>query len=251
MGKEAEKIQKKAQKLFTKGRTVILAYDQGLEHGPKDFSGKNANPSYILDIAKKAKLNAIILQKGVAEKYYTKEDVPLILKLNGKTSLFKGEPISRQICSVREAKELGAFAVGYTIYIGSSHESLMLHEFSKIQEEAHKLGMPVIAWMYPRGKSVKEVTPEIIEYAARIGLEIGADFVKIPFTNKEHFKKVVKEAGRCYVLALGGKKTTKKKILKEAKDVWESGAVGMAIGRNIWESSDPVGVAKEIKQIFY
>ena len=106
---------------------MILAYDQGLEHGPTDFNDKNIDPSYIIEIANKGKFNGLVLQKGIAEKYY-RGKVPLILKLNGKTNLLKGEPIAKQLCSVKEAIELGAKAVGYTIYVGSIHEPEMFKE---------------------------------------------------------------------------------------------------------------------------
>lgn len=238
-------------KLLTKGKSLILAYDQGLEHGPSDFQDKNINPEYILDIAKKGKYNGIILQKGIAEKYYNKES-PLILKLNGKTNIYKGEPISLQICSVKEALNLGAVAVGYTIYIGSKFESKMLKEFGKIEEEAHKYKIPVIAWMYPRGKSVKKLTPSLVAYAARVGLEIGSDFVKVPYTGSfESFKKVVQAAGKCKVFCAGGHKSSNIGILQETKNVINAGAVGMAIGRNIWQHKYPLKITKALKKIIF
>ncbi|MEA3378658.1 MAG: fructose-bisphosphate aldolase, partial [Nanoarchaeota archaeon] len=76
-----------------KGKSLLLAYDQGLEHGPTDFNDKNIDPDYIMDIAIKGKFNGIILQKGIAEKYYQGK-IPLILKLNGKTKFLKGDPLS-------------------------------------------------------------------------------------------------------------------------------------------------------------
>ena len=92
------------------GKTMILAYDQGLEHGPTDFDDKNVDPAYILEIANKGKFNGIVLQKGIAEKYYTKryKNIPLIVKLNGKTNLVEGEPVARQLCTVKEAIKFGA-----------------------------------------------------------------------------------------------------------------------------------------------
>src|SRR3989338_7776177 len=173
----------KVDRILKKGKALYIAYDQGLEHGPShDFNDKNVDPLYILDIAQKGKFQAIVYQKGIAEKYreeIKKSKIPLIIKLNGKTNLFKGEPISRQICSVSEAITLGASAVGYTIYIGSKYENEMLSEFGKIEEEAHKKGIPVIAWVYPRGKFIKgKSKKDLMAYAARTGLETGADIVK-------------------------------------------------------------------------
>ena len=127
----------KLNKNLKQGKAMFLAYDHGLEHGPSDFHDKDADPNYIIDIAKKGKYNAVIFQKGIAEKYndkIKKSKVPLIIKLNGKTNLFGGEAVSRQICSVKEAIKLGASAVGYTIYIGSKYESVMMKEFDAIEE---------------------------------------------------------------------------------------------------------------------
>jgi class I fructose-bisphosphate aldolase len=246
-----KELNENISKLLENGKTVMLAYDHGLEHGPTDFSDENVNPEYILEIAEKAQVNAVILQKGVAEKYYSKKiRIPLVLKLNGKTSLYKGEPVSRQICSVKEAIEIGAGAVGYTIYLGSKYESVMLEEFGKIEEQAHEHNLPVIAWLYPRGKSIKQLTSDLIAYAARVGLEIGADFAKIKYTGTvDSFRKVVKDAGKCKVLALGGEKKDKESLLSEIKDIMKAGATGLAVGRNVWQSKEPVKTAKEIKKI--
>ncbi len=82
------------------GKGLLLAYDQGFEHGPStDFNEKNIDPNYVLDIAVKGQFTGVVLHKGIAEKYYNSK-IPLIIKLNGKTSLPKGEPISSQVCSV-------------------------------------------------------------------------------------------------------------------------------------------------------
>ena len=243
-------------KILKKGKALFLAYDQGLEHGPSDFNDLNVNPEYILNIAKKGKYNAVILQKGIAEKYndkIKKLKIPLILKLNGKTSLIKGEPVSRQLCTVQEAIKLGAVAVGYTIYVGSMHESIMLQEFEKIQREAHKKTLPVIAWIYPRGKNIKKRSKkELMAYAARTGLEIGADIIKIKFEGKVNdLKWAVKSAGRTKVVIAGGIKKGEKKFLSQVDDIMESGCIGLAIGRNIWQSKKPLDITKKIKKIIW
>ncbi|MAG50850.1 hypothetical protein CL621_04410 [archaeon] len=239
-------------RIIKKGKSLLLAYDQGLEHGPADFNDKNIDPAYILEIAKKGKYNGVILQKGVAEKYYNNE-APLILKLNGKTNLIKGDPVSTQLCSVKEAIKLGAKAVGYTIYVGSKHEAKMFRDFSKIQKEAHNHKMPVIAWMYPRGKAIKnEKSKRVLAYTARIGLEIGADIIKIKYSgNVESFKWIVKSAGKTKVLVAGGPKLSKRGILKEAYDAMKSGASGMAIGRNVWQYKEPLKMTKALKEIIF
>jgi class I fructose-bisphosphate aldolase len=236
---------------MTNGRSLLLAYDQGLEHGPSDFNQVNCNPDFIIELASKGKFNGVVLQKGVAEKYYDGK-VPLILKVNGKANLFKGEPVSRQICSVEEAVSMGAKAVGYTIYLGSEHEPVMLQEFGRLHEQAHDAGLPVIAWIYPRGASVKDDTSkEIVAYAARAGLEIGADAVKIKYTGSaDTFRWAVKNAGKVKVYMSGGPKApTEDDFLKQVQGAIEAGAVGLAVGRNVWQSDDPLRTAEKLRQI--
>ncbi|MFH1248672.1 MAG: fructose-bisphosphate aldolase [archaeon] len=237
------------------GKTIILAYDQGLEHGPSDFDDKNVDPKYILDIAKNGKFNGLVLQKGIAEKYYTKaySSVPLILKLNGKTNFVKGDPIAPQLCSVKEAIKIGAKAVGYTIYVGSAHESEMFREFEKIEEEAHQKGIPVIAWMYPRGEAVKdELERNTLAYAARIGLELGADMIKMKYNhNPDDLKWVIKNAGETKVVIAGGLKEDESKLMGAAREIIDAGACGLAIGRNIWQNSSPLEITNKLKSVIW
>ena len=237
--------------ILTKGKALYLAYDQGLEHGPSEFNEENANPEYVINLANKGKFNAIILQKGIAEKYRQLIKTPLILKLNGKTNLYQGEPISRQIATVDEALRLKAFAVGYTIYIGSAHEEIMLKEFSALQQEAHKKGLFVIAWIYPRGSSVKK-EDRYMSYAARVGLELGADMVKLKYNGRlPELAWAVQCAGRTNIVVAGGAKKTEKQLLQEVRDVHKAGAAGLAIGRNIWQHENPLELTRKIKDILF
>jgi len=236
------------------GKGIILAYDQGLEHGPsKDFNDTNVDPAYIIDIAERGGFTGLVLQKGTAEKYYDGE-VPLILKLNGKTSLPQGEPLATAICSVQQAIELGAKGVGYTIYLGSAHEHIMLQEFGQIQEQAHQNGIPTIAWVYPRGAAIKDDTSkDIVAYAARAGLEAGADAVKIKYTgDKESFSWAVKSAGKAKVFMSGGPKApSDEDFLAQVRGVMAAGATGLAVGRNVWQHNDPMKMATALKEIIF
>ena len=236
------------------GRSMLLAYDQGLEHGPSsDFNERNVDPAMIMETAAKGRFNGDVFQKGVAERYYDGR-VPLNLKLNGKTSLPKGEPISRQVCSVKQAVSLGAKGVGYTIYLGSQFENEMFTEFGTIQEQAHERGIPAIAWIYPRGASVQnDTSKEIVAYAARTGLELGADAVKIKYTgDAATFSWAVKAAAGVKVFMSGGPKApTDEDFLRQVSGVMEAGATGLAVGRNVWQNSDPLQMAEKLKQIIF
>jgi fructose-bisphosphate aldolase, class I len=245
----------KISKLLTNNKTMMLAYDQGLEHGPSSFNLQNVDPEYILNLALEGNFNAVILQNGIADKYYTQDyqDVPLVVKLNGKTNINSIEPISRQICSVERAVRLGADAVGYTVYDGSEHEHDIFREFGGVVEKAHDYGLPVIAWMYPRGKAVSnDITTDILAYSARIGLELGADFVKIKYNyDAQGYKWVVKNAGRTKVLAAGGQKKDPLSYLREAKEILSTGATGFAIGRNIWQDPNPLAITQALRDVIF
>jgi|TARA_Y100000310_G_scaffold116164_1_gene114848 class I fructose-bisphosphate aldolase len=244
-------------KILKRGKAMILSYDQGLEHGPEsDFNDKNVDPLYIIDIAKKGRFTALVFHKGLAESYKKEikaSKVPLVVKLNGKTNLKKGNYISKPTCTVKEAMKLGADAVGYTIYIGSIHEGEMFEDFDKIQKEAHKNNLPVITWIYPRGKDIKnDVSRKNMAYAARTALELGADIAKIKYGGKpDDLKWAIKSAARTKVVIAGGTKKNPKKFLKDVKNIIDSGAIGIAVGRNVWQAKDPLGVANNIRRIIW
>ncbi len=242
-------------KLLKNDRSLMLACDQGLEHGPKDFNLTNIDPQYIMDIALEGRYNAVILQSGVAEKYYHEayRDVPLLVKLNGKTSIPHIAPISKQICSVDRAIKIGADAVGYTVYDGSAREPEIFSEFGKVVEDAHDYGIPVVAWMYPRGEAVQnDETTDILAYSARIGLELGADFVKLKYNgDPEGYKWVVKNAGRTRVLAAGGSKESPSAFLSKTAEILQTGASGIAVGRNIWQSKRPFALTQALREIMF
>lgn len=242
--------------LMKRERAFFLAYDQGLEHGPTDFNEKNVDPEFILNIALEGGFTGVILQPGVAEKYYKGKytKVPLIVKLNGRTRLPHIYPISRQTCSVERALKAGASAVGYTIYVGSRAEPEIFREFGRIVEDAHDRGLPVIAWCYARGEDVPDSeSNETIAYAARVALELGADMVKLKYNgDAEHFRWVVKCAGRTHVLAAGGAKKPRPELfLRSVYDVIQAGGTGIAVGRNIWQSEKPFSLSKAVSEVIF
>jgi class I fructose-bisphosphate aldolase len=277
-----EKLEQLKAKIMPGGRSMILAYDQGFEHGPRDFleHPESASLEYILDIAQRGRFTGIVLHAGLAEKYQTEiraSEVPLILKLNGTSELYtKEDPYSPQLYSVSDALELGATSVGYTVYSGSKYEDDMQKEFAKIIREAHGHGIPVIGWMYPRGKSLFDrrsasktlklaleeqettnlaidETPSIVAYGARIGLELGADIVKVKYTGSvESFRWVVRMANPTRVVMSGGPMTrTDEEFLAKIEEVLSAGAAGIAVGRNVWQRQDPLTISEKIHRVIF
>jgi len=241
-------------KLFTNGKALFLAYDQGVEHGPTDFNTKNCDPNYILDIALEGRYNAVILEHGTAEKFYQDyyKDTPLIIKLSASTSMTRNEPFSKQICSVERAIKLGASAVGYVLYNGSEFENDMLADFSKVVDTAHDYGLPVVAWAYPRGKFVEDAhNTQTVAYATRIAAEMGADIIKIRYNGDfEGLKWIIKNAGRAKVVIAGGiHRPESEAFLQMVREVMDAGADGIAVGRNIWQDNRPFSLTKALQAI--
>lgn len=255
--KEEDKKEEKnlLSKITSNGKCLILAYDQGFEHGPTDFDLTNVDPDYIFKIALGGGYTALALHSGIIEKYMKPEykKIPLVIKLNGKTALLRGDPVSYQHTSVQRAIELGASAVGYTIYFGSAHEQIMFKEFGKICEEAHQAGIPVICWMYPRGINVpNEFSTEILAYAARVAMELGADIVKLKNNGDvEAMKWVVKCAGKTKVVIAGGPQVSENDFVKMTYDSVQAGAIGLAVGRNAWQAKNPFVLADALKKVVF
>lgn len=247
---------RRMKKIGKDGKFFFLAMDHGLEHGPADFNDKTIHPEYVIDLATKMRITGLIFQKGLALRYNDNfsRKIPLIVKLNGKTNLTKTkEPFSSQITSVKDAARMGADAVGYTLYLGSGTEHKMMEIAGRIEEEARDYGLPLILWSYPRGSAIKNPdSAEMLSYAARCALEIGADIAKIHYTGStKTFRKVIDAAGRCSIVTAGGSMKKESALIKEAKDIMSAGASGMAVGRNIWQHTDPVGIANSLASIIF
>ncbi|MGA9838876.1 MAG: fructose-bisphosphate aldolase [Thermoplasmata archaeon] len=262
------------------GTLLVLPIDQGLEHGPVDFFANPAalDPKYQYDLAREGKFSAIALHIGLAEKYFHEYagDVPLILKLNGKTGIpSDSQAFSSLTGTVEDAVRLGADAVGYTIYVGSPSQDRDFRQFLDVRNEASRLGMPVIVWAYPRGDAVAKKGGKeslyAVDYAARVALELGADVVKVNYpvasekdaespapyntlrlSPTDAFRKVVESAGRALVLVSGGEKVGDAELLAKVRSSMDAGATGIIFGRNLWQrpKDDALRLTRELHAIF-
>ncbi len=179
------------------GTLLLLPIDQGIEHGPRDFfpNPDSKDPEYQFRLAAEAGYSAIACQIGLAEKYYPDYagQVPLLLKVNGKTDIPpSGDALSTTNASVEDAVRLGADAVGYTLYVGSPRQDQDLHQLKGVREECDRYGMPLVVWAYPRGEYVGKKGGQnsfyAIDYAARMAMEMGADVVKLNLPSPEPHK---------------------------------------------------------------
>src|SRR5256885_5768595 len=141
------------------GTAIFLPYDQGLEHGPRDFfpNPASGDPAYIVKLAVEGGFNGIAIQIGSAEKFYWEYagEVPLVLKINGKTEVpADDEALSSLNATVEDAVRLGADAVGYTLYVGSPRQDEDLAQLRSVRQDCDRFGMPLIIWAYPRGSAI-------------------------------------------------------------------------------------------------
>ena len=239
------------------GKVLILAYDHGLEHGPVDFEDvpESADPGRTFEAATHPAVTSVAVQKGVAEAFYPsyQDDVDLLMKLNGTSNLWMGEPDSAVNCTVDYAYDVGASSVGFTLYGGSNHEIEMAEEFREAQERAREYDLPVVMWSYPRGQGLKNDTkPDTIAYAARQALELGADVAKVKYPGSQGaMEQTVRMAGPTKVVMSGGSKTSDRDFLESVKSVIDAGGKGLAVGRNVWQRENPHRILDALEQVIF
>ncbi|MUW14507.1 aldolase [Halorubrum sp. CBA1125] len=239
------------------GKSLILAYDHGLEHGPVDFEPNpaTADPERLFELATHDAVTALAVQKGLAEAFYPDyaDDVNLLLKLNGTSNLWMGEPDSAVNCTAEYAAGIGADAIGFTVYGGSNHEVEMAEEFREAQEGAREHDMGVVMWSYPRGQGVKNDTSSgTVSYAARLGLELGADVVKVKYPGSaEAMGEAVRMAGPTKVVMSGGTMRDDEAFLRNVANAIDAGARGLAVGRNVFQRDDPERILDALEAVVF
>ena len=243
------------------GTLMVLPLDQGLEHGPTDFfpNPDALDTDFQFRLALEGQYSAIALGIGLAEKYMAEYagQVPLILKLNGKTNVpDDGDAVSPLFAGVDDAVRLGADAVGFTLYLGSPRQEADILQFRHVREECERYGMPIVLWAYPRGRAIEakggKGTLFAQDYAARVAEELGADVVKLheptedtdrcpePYGSlregpTDRLRRVVRSAGKVMVLFSGGiKQDDDARVLEKVSLYMECGATGVMFGRNMW-----------------
>jgi len=261
------------------GTLMVLPLDQGLEHGPTDFfpHPPALDPDYAFRLALEGSYSAIALGVGLAEKYMAGYGgrVPLILKLNGKTNIpDDAEAVSPAFASVEDAVRLGADAVGYTMYVGTPRQDVEIREYRRVRQDCERLGMPLVMWAYPRGRAIEarggRGSLYAQDYAARVAEEMGADVVKLhePVPDTEgktpepyrslredaaaRVRRVVRSAGRAFVLFSGGEKDDRdERVLEKVRLYMEGGAAGVMFGRNMWlrRFEDSLALSRRVRAI--
>jgi fructose-bisphosphate aldolase/6-deoxy-5-ketofructose 1-phosphate synthase len=242
------------------GNLVLFAGDQRVEHLNDDFVGTgidpdDANPEHFFKIASKSRVGAMACQMGLIARYgQDYKEVPYLVKLNSKSNLVKTEtadPLSTAWYTVDQVEEfkrssgLNVLGVGYTVYLGSRHEAVMLKEAAQMIYFAHRMGFVTVLWMYPRGQAVKnERDSHLLAGAAGIGACLGADFVKLNYPksedqpSRELLKEAVQAAGRTKIVCECDSGDDSRRYLQDVHDqIHVSGAHGTTTVSSIHQKS--------------
>jgi class I fructose-bisphosphate aldolase len=264
------------QILRPSGTTFILPYDQFVEHDCRHLEAQSdsGNPNYILELARDAGHNAVALHYGLSRRFWSQTEgrIPLILKINGKTSI-PSEKLALSVHTswVEDAVQLGAVGIGYTMYYGSPRQDVDLPQLAAVRRECERFGMPLIIWAYPRGEGIDakggRETSYALESAARLATEMGATIIKsnLPKAAKDEFltnesvpkyfrsleqelrtlpayeqkleraRRVVHAAQGIPVLFSGGADKTDAEVLENAEVSVKAGCFGFIYGRNMWK----------------
>ena len=236
------------------GKSVVLAIDHG---SSLNVLPAMKNPKEIIEKCVAGGIDAVLTTVGIATTFQEElGNLGIILRADGGTSqLAKSRDVSMDIIqTVETAIRIGADSMLCMGFPGASSEAVTLKGLAKLVNEANKWNLPIGAEMLPRGFEPAEDsrTPENLTFACRIGVELGADYIKTDYTgDKESFKELVDS---CYkpVLVLGGNAAKgERELLEMIKDSMDAGAKGIIIGRNIWRHPHPDRLCKAVSAIVH
>ncbi len=227
------------------GRTVMLAVDHGYFLGPtsglEDFAA-SVNP--LLPYA-----DTLMLTRGMLRTCVDPEtDVPIVLRASGGTSIIGKELLHEGITlSMEDALRLNAAGVAYSITVGMDWERDTILDISELVDEAERYGMVVVAVTAVGKDLVRDA--RYLSLASRMAAEHGAHIVKTYYCD-EGFDKVVDSCPVPIVMA-GGKKLPEIDALTMAYNAVQAGAVGVDMGRNIFQSEDPVAMIQAVRGVIH
>jgi len=175
---------------------------------------------------------------------------PIILRVSGGTSM-TGKDLANEgiTTSIDEIIRLNACAVGISVFVGSDYERQTLLSLSRLVDVCENYGIPVMA-VTAVGKELARRDARYLGMACRIAAELGARVVKTYWCEKD-FDKVVKGCPVPVVMAGGPKCSTEMEVFEFVHDGMQKGAIGINLGRNVWQNPNPAGMAKALQAIVH
>lgn len=179
-------------------------------------------------------------------------DVGVLMHLSGSTDLGPDPNDKRLVASVETAVKMGCDGVSTHLNLGSPTEARMLQDLGAVSAACRDWGMPHIAMVYPRGPKIDDpFRADLVAHAARLGAELGADAVKVPYTgDADSFRAVVDGAGVPVIIAGGPQQADVDDFLRAVQGAKDAGAAGVSVGRNVFQADDPGAVMQRIAAIF-
>ena len=225
-------------------RALMLAVDHGYFLGPTE---KLEVPKKVIAPLLKH-CDSLMLTRGVQRTSVpATTNTPMVLRVSGGSSII-GEDLSQEdiTVSIEDAIRLNASALAMSIFVGSKYEYQTIVNLGKLVSEAEKYGLPVLA-VTAVGKELGK-DARYLSLACRVAAEQGAHIVKTYYC--DNFEKVVQSCPVPIIVA-GGKKIPERDALQLTYNAIKGGAVGVDMGRNIWQSEHPVAMIRAVRFIVH
>ena len=225
-------------------RALMLAVDHGYFLGPTE---KLENPKQVIAPLLKH-CDSLMVTRGVQRTSVSAtSNTPMVLRVSGGSSII-GEDLSQEdiTVSVQDAIRLNASALAMSIFVGSKYEYQTIVNLGKLVSEAEQYGIPVLA-VTAVGKELGK-DARYLSLACRVAAEQGAHIVKTYYC--DNFEKVIQSCPVPIIVA-GGKKIPERDALQLTYNSIKGGAVGVDMGRNIWQSEYPVAMIRAVKGIVH
>ena len=236
-----------SQLIGSDGHCFFLPIDHGYFQGPTkclEKPGETIKP--LLPYC-----DALFVTRGVLRSSVDPNiSKPIILRVSGGTSMV-GQDLANEgiTTSIQDILRLNAAAVGISIFVGTDYEHQTLLNLAKLVNECEDYGIPVMA-VTAVGKEVGQKDARYLSLACRIAAELGAKVVKTYWCEKD-FDKVVEGCPVPIVMAGGPKCETELGVFEFVHDGMQKGAIGINLGRNVWQNPHPVAVAKALRAIVH
>ncbi len=235
-----------AQLIQADGRALFLPVDHGYFQGPtRKLEVPRQTIEPLLPYA-----DALFITRGVLRSSVDPDQAkPIILRVSGGTSMVGKDLANEGITtSMEEALRLNTSAVGISVFVGSDYEKETLLNLAKLVDEGERYGMPVMA-VTAVGREMGKRDARYLALACRIAAELGARVVKTYWC--PNFEKVVTGCPVPIVMAGGPQVNTELEVFQFVADGLEKGAIGVNLGRNIWQNDFPVAMIKAMRALVH
>lgn len=232
---------------------VITPLDHSISDGP--VVPRNSSIDRLAGQLTAGGVDAIVVHKGSVRHIRPERfaDMSLIIHLNASTGQAPDPDAKYVVTEVEEALRLGADAVSVHVNLGSDDERHQIADLGRISDACDRWNLPLMAMMYPRGPRVADPhDPALVAHAVTIAADLGADLVKTSFPGSLPGLMALTEACPVPILIAGGPpQATEEGVLAFVGEVLAGGALGVAMGRKIFQSADPQRLAGRVAQLVH